>query len=344
MLYKKPKFIIFFIWITHIFVLVAAIVFILFLLRLAYRYATDQPVKTRRRRLAASFGLGLVALLVVIAALAYVNRDLRNSSVTAAGYENDQNGEKLAGESSKQYNQTAGTQGTVESAIVEKAVSDAKPSFEIPNQQSPPIFTQKLATSDQESSLDPASDTGKTTLVKPEAGNTLDTVEPALQPETVSNKDMVVERKKETLVKAATPPQKLQSDVSPSTSEDRTQSKSGYKQIITKHFLFDPGGWQLKPETHGTLDELVDNLKKNESLKMLIQGHSDSRGSENLNKKLSDKRAEAVAAYLVRSGVPSHRLTTVGYGSSQPVATNETPEGRAQNRRVVIKTIVKVNP
>jgi outer membrane protein OmpA-like peptidoglycan-associated protein len=150
--------------------------------------------------------------------------------------------------------------------------------------------------------------------------------------------------KKEILTQTSTPTQKLQPDVSPSTSEDRSPHASRYEHIITKHFLFDPGGWQLKPETHEALDELVDHLKKNESLQLLIQGHSDSRGPENLNQKLSEKRAEAVASYLVRSGVPSYRITTVGYGSTQPVATNGTPEGRARNRRVVIKTIVKVNP
>ena len=155
---------------------------------------------------------------------------------------------------------------------------------------------------------------------------------------------MFVAPKKETLTQTSTSTQKLQPDVPPSTSEDRSQSTSRYEQIITKHFLFDPGGWQLKLETHEALDELVDHLQKNESLRLLIQGHSDSRGSEDLNQKLSEKRAEAVAAYLVRSGVPPQRLTAVGYGSSQPVATNKTPEGRAQNRRVVIKTIVKVNP
>jgi len=327
-------------WITHIFVLVAAIVFILFLLRLAFRYATDQAAKNRRRRLAASFGLGFVAVLVVIAALTYANRDLRNSSVIDASYQNDKTGDNLAYESNKQFNQTADRRGTVESSIVKKAMSDAKPSFEIPTQQSPAIITQEIATSDQESSLETntASNTGETTLVKPDASNPMDTVKPAFQPETVSNKDKVAERKKEALAKTATPPQKLKTDVPPSTFEDRTQRTSGYKQIITKHFLFDPGGWQLKPETKKALDQLVGHLRKNESPQLLIQGHSDSRGSEDLNQKLSEKRAEAVAAYLVRSGLPSQQLTTVGYGASQPVATNETPEGRAQNRRVVIKT------
>ena len=333
-------------WITHIFVLVAAILFILFLLRLSYRYATDQPVKTRRRRLAASFGLILVTVLVFIAALTYFSRDFRKSSATAAGHQNDQKGENLADESSKHFNQTADTQGTVESTIVQKALPVAKPSLEIPSKPSQAISSKRLATADPESSsvLDAASKTGETALVEPEAHNALDTVKPAFQPETVSNKDMVVVRKKETLAKTATAPQKLQSDVPQATSEDLSQSMSGYKQIITKHFLFDPGGWRLKPETHEVLDELVEHFQKNESLWLLIEGHSDSRGSEDLNQKLSEKRAEAVAAYLVRSGVPPHRFTTVGYGSSQPVATNETPEGRAQNRRVVIKTIVKVNP
>jgi outer membrane protein OmpA-like peptidoglycan-associated protein len=333
-------------WITHIFVLVVAIVFVIFLLRLAHRYAVDHPAGTGHRRLAASVGLSVIAVLVVVVALIYVNRNLHKSSVTATSGQIDQTGDNLAHQSIKQFNRTTDPKGTADSAIVQKVVPAAKPSLETPSQQSPTHLSKKVETSHQNSSLapGPASGTRETAIVEPEADNALDTGKPTSQPETVSNKDIFVAPKKETLTQTSTPAQKLQADVHPSTSEDRTQSTSGYKQIITKNFLFDAGGWQLKPETREALDELVVHIQKNVSLRLLIQGHSDSRGSDDLNQKLSEKRAEAVAAYLARNGVPSHRLTTVGYGSSQPVATNENPEGRAQNRRVVIKTILQASP
>lgn len=316
-------------WITHIFVLFAAIVFVFFLLWLAYRYASEQPAKAGHGRLVVSVGLGVVAVLVVIAALNYVNRDLRELSSTPGTGQNAQDGDTPLYESSKQLSRTADTQDKANSGMAVKTVPAAMPGIENSSQPSATIPLQKTTTSGQESSLapDPTADKPGTATVEPGAGNAPDTGKPTWQQETVTNKDMPVARKKVALAQT-------------STSEDRAQSASGYEQIIEKKFFFDPGGWQLKPETYETLDEVVVHLRQNLSLRLIIQGHSDSRGSEDLNQKLSEKRAEAVAAYLVQSGVSSHRLTTVGYGSAQPMATNGTTKGRAQNRRVVIKTIL----
>jgi outer membrane protein OmpA-like peptidoglycan-associated protein len=69
---------------------------------------------------------------------------------------------------------------------------------------------------------------------------------------------------------------------------------------------------------------------------ILLEGHTDSTGSEEYNLELSRKRSQAVASYLATQNVNPTRFTTVGYGESQPIASNEIPEGRAQNRRVEV--------
>lgn len=78
-------------------------------------------------------------------------------------------------------------------------------------------------------------------------------------------------------------------------------------------------------------------LKQNPSLTVEIQGHTDSRGSEAYNLKLSENRAQAVKQHLVDNGISASRLTTKGFGEAYPVASNDTAEGRAHNRRVVYK-------
>jgi OOP family OmpA-OmpF porin len=75
-------------------------------------------------------------------------------------------------------------------------------------------------------------------------------------------------------------------------------------------------------------------MKNESSAAFVVQGYTDSRGSDALNQDLSQRRAEAVRAYLVRRGVPSDRITAQGMGASNPIADNDTAEGRADNRRV----------
>jgi OOP family OmpA-OmpF porin len=70
-----------------------------------------------------------------------------------------------------------------------------------------------------------------------------------------------------------------------------------------------------------------------------IQGHTDNTGSDEYNQGLSQRRADAVKAYFVDKGIAEGRLSTMGYGESQPVASNDTVEGRFQNRRVQLKII-----
>ncbi|MEJ2183301.1 MAG: OmpA family protein [Nitrospirota bacterium] len=92
----------------------------------------------------------------------------------------------------------------------------------------------------------------------------------------------------------------------------------------------------LTPEAQTTLREIAGTLKEYKDTKILIQGFTDSRGSEDYNRTLSLNRAQAVASYLAEQGVNPLRFTTIGMGESHPVASNTTPEGRARNRRVEI--------
>jgi outer membrane protein OmpA-like peptidoglycan-associated protein len=100
---------------------------------------------------------------------------------------------------------------------------------------------------------------------------------------------------------------------------------------------FDSNKSNLKPESYPILYDAAKTLLKNPDMKVEIQGYTDNIGSESYNKKLSEKRAEKVREYLVAKGVNANRLTTVGYGESNPVADNKTADGRAMNRRIEFK-------
>jgi outer membrane protein OmpA-like peptidoglycan-associated protein len=89
------------------------------------------------------------------------------------------------------------------------------------------------------------------------------------------------------------------------------------------------------------LDKVAATLVEYDQTIIEVAGHTDSTGSETYNQSLSERRASSVASYLSSRGVPSQRLITVGGGESHPVASNDTAEGREQNRRVEI-TIVPV--
>jgi OOP family OmpA-OmpF porin len=95
----------------------------------------------------------------------------------------------------------------------------------------------------------------------------------------------------------------------------------------------------LTVDSRQVLDAVAADLKKYPRLKIELQGHTDSTGSDAYNLQLSQKRADAVRAYLIEQGVAPSQLTAKGYGESQPIADNSTPEGRAANRRVVMKVL-----
>lgn len=93
----------------------------------------------------------------------------------------------------------------------------------------------------------------------------------------------------------------------------------------------------LSPEAEARLAELAERLKaENRNVYLEIQGHTDASGEEAYNEQLGQARAEAVRRYLSKAGVALNRMATISYGEAEPVAPNETPDGRAQNRRVAI--------
>lgn len=100
--------------------------------------------------------------------------------------------------------------------------------------------------------------------------------------------------------------------------------------------LFDFDSYALREETMDNLDEFAETIQQYEDTEILIEGHTDAKGPEDYNEELSVDRAQSVADFLTSQGVSEDRLVIRGYGESQPVATNETPEGRQQNRRVEI--------
>jgi outer membrane protein OmpA-like peptidoglycan-associated protein len=100
--------------------------------------------------------------------------------------------------------------------------------------------------------------------------------------------------------------------------------------------LFETDKSELESATKANLDELAKTLKKYDDTNVLVEGHTDATGDDNYNMKLSDKRAQAVEDYLVSQGVAKGRVTTKGYGESQPVGDNDTASGRQANRRVEV--------
>lgn len=107
-------------------------------------------------------------------------------------------------------------------------------------------------------------------------------------------------------------------------------------EVITLNgnVLFAYNQSDLTPEARSELDSLLAKLQSADVVSIKVVGHTDSQGSDTYNQKLSERRASSVAAYLLRQGVAPDKLTSEGRGESQPVADNDTEEGRAQNRRV----------
>lgn len=108
---------------------------------------------------------------------------------------------------------------------------------------------------------------------------------------------------------------------------------------VIKGVHFDTAKWDIKPEFYPILDEVVTVLANKPDLKIEIVGHTDNRGTLTFNQKLSENRAKAIIEYFIKEGVNSERLSSKGLGLTQPIDTNDTPEGRAKNRRVELKPI-----
>jgi outer membrane protein OmpA-like peptidoglycan-associated protein len=118
-----------------------------------------------------------------------------------------------------------------------------------------------------------------------------------------------------------------------------TVTNTGQQLIVTlpDNVTFDVGSSTVRPQFLGDLTEVATSLRAEPSSFVDVIGHTDSTGSAEFNQALSERRAQAVADVLIQRGVQRERVVAFGQGLSQPVATNDTPEGRARNRRVEIR-------
>ncbi|MGE3191102.1 MAG: OmpA family protein, partial [Vicinamibacterales bacterium] len=120
------------------------------------------------------------------------------------------------------------------------------------------------------------------------------------------------------------------------TAQDLAAALASAGSVTLNDILFDSGKASLAPSSTARLAVVVELLSADTSLALEVQGHTDSTGTAEGNLALSRARADAVRAHLVAQGVDAARLTTAGFGDTQPVADNATEEGRAKNRRVVL--------
>jgi outer membrane protein OmpA-like peptidoglycan-associated protein len=114
------------------------------------------------------------------------------------------------------------------------------------------------------------------------------------------------------------------------------QETRGLVITLSGSVLFASGKSTLLPSAQSKLNEVADALKTEVNHKIVVEGHTDSKGSDATNHELSLRRAEAVRSYLITRGVDESSIVAVGLGSTNPVADNASPEGRANNRRVEI--------
>lgn len=105
-------------------------------------------------------------------------------------------------------------------------------------------------------------------------------------------------------------------------------------RFVTTGIKFDVNKASIKPESMGTINFVIKMMQDHPELKFSVEGHTDSDGDEASNQKLSEARSRAVVQKLTEQGIAAERLTSKGWGESRPVTVNDTPEGKAQNRRV----------
>lgn len=112
-------------------------------------------------------------------------------------------------------------------------------------------------------------------------------------------------------------------------------------KVILKNIFFDTNKFDLKPESQAELQKLIEFLGLNPTIHIEISGHTDNVGNGQLNQTLSESRAKAVYTYLIANNIKADRLVYKGYGETEPVAGNDTDDGRSKNRRTEFKIIAK---
>jgi len=124
-------------------------------------------------------------------------------------------------------------------------------------------------------------------------------------------------------------------DECPNTPLGFEVDEVGCSKLVNLQVLFDRDRYEVKEDFTQTLDTFIEFMKKHPHYNAVIEGHTDSRATEKYNEVLSQNRADAVKVYLIEQGIEEQRLNSVGFGELSPIDTNDTAEGRANNRRVV---------
>lgn len=124
-------------------------------------------------------------------------------------------------------------------------------------------------------------------------------------------------------------------DIAKASPEDiaKALDKDG-KVIVSGGILFETNSASLDSNANDLVRRIADAMKKHPNLKISVVGYTDSTGDYNYNVHLSERRAKALVEALIKDGIAANRLTAVGIGPQNPIASNDTAEGRAQNRRV----------
>jgi outer membrane protein OmpA-like peptidoglycan-associated protein len=124
-------------------------------------------------------------------------------------------------------------------------------------------------------------------------------------------------------------------DVAPSVDS----APPAARRVVLRGIKFGSGTAYIEPASAGVLELVAENLRKQPALRVRIEGYTDEQASEAHNLELSRERAESVKRILVGFGIAAGRLDAVGLGEANPIASNDTEEGRSLNRRVELKTI-----
>lgn len=140
------------------------------------------------------------------------------------------------------------------------------------------------------------------------------------------------------LAKDLPPAWQAKADISvkpPAAPVDSSVCQQLFTQLLSKgRIRFEVGSAVINPDSTGLLDRLIETAQRCPSANIEIAGHTDGDGEDGFNQSLSERRAQAVATYLVNAGLAADRFTAIGYGSTQPIAGNDTDENKARNRRI----------
>jgi outer membrane protein OmpA-like peptidoglycan-associated protein len=130
------------------------------------------------------------------------------------------------------------------------------------------------------------------------------------------------------------PPPRPKSASTAAAREKSAQQAPEAPRFVLKGITFDTGKTTVKPESFERLDSVVEYMTHKKSARIEISGHTDNVGNAQENKTLSEDRANACRDYLISKGIDDRRIDAVGYGDERPIASNNTREGREQNRRI----------